>query len=351
MKRSSARRTAGRRSQPEACPTAKRVGREPEERQHREDAAEEEQRHEGRPVPVDELRQQAREEDGDLRVAEIAEEALAERPRRRSPPRCGACRRDDPARAEQLDPDPRRGRRRRRSSARRSRPTRPAGAPRSRVRRRRPDRQADRDADRREHARSVGPPTTAFFVTIAVSGPGITIRRIEIARNGSSATCMAASMPDATSDSETESHSLLESRRGSAATTAPPASLPRARSAWQRAGRRRPAAVAPPGRRRRELLGQHRRPARRATGRPCGASSSTPTPIRTATSRRPSDARTMAGSPVAIVNGIGYDNWASQLLAAEPRPAPGRARRRRRARPRSTATTRTSGTRRLPCGA
>jgi zinc/manganese transport system substrate-binding protein len=31
-----------------------------------------------------------------------------------------------------------------------------------------------------------------------------------------------------------------------------------------------------------------------------------------------SDARTMAGSQLAIVNGIGYDNWASQLLAADP---------------------------------
>ena len=29
-----------------------------------------------------------------------------------------------------------------------------------------------------------------------------------------------------------------------------------------------------------------------------------------------SDARTLAGAKVAIVNGIGYDNWASQLLAA-----------------------------------
>ncbi len=35
------------------------------------------------------------------------------------------------------------------------------------------------------------PPTRAFFVTIAVSGPGITIRTTEIARKGSSATCMA----------------------------------------------------------------------------------------------------------------------------------------------------------------
>ena len=32
----------------------------------------------------------------------------------------------------------------------------------------------------------------------------------------------------------------------------------------------------------------------------------------------PSDARTMAVSELAIVNGIGYDNWASQLLAADP---------------------------------
>src|ERR1700758_5604867 len=30
------------------------------------------------------------------------------------------------------------------------------------------------------------------------------------------------------------------------------------------------------------------------------------------------DARTMAGAKVAIVNGIGYDTWASQLLAANP---------------------------------
>jgi zinc/manganese transport system substrate-binding protein len=32
----------------------------------------------------------------------------------------------------------------------------------------------------------------------------------------------------------------------------------------------------------------------------------------------PSDARTLAGSQLAIVNGIGYDSWASQLLAADP---------------------------------
>jgi zinc/manganese transport system substrate-binding protein len=32
----------------------------------------------------------------------------------------------------------------------------------------------------------------------------------------------------------------------------------------------------------------------------------------------PGDARTMAAARIAIVNGIGYDNWASQLLAADP---------------------------------
>jgi len=30
------------------------------------------------------------------------------------------------------------------------------------------------------------------------------------------------------------------------------------------------------------------------------------------------DARTMAGASVAIINGVGYDNWASQLLQADP---------------------------------
>ena len=32
----------------------------------------------------------------------------------------------------------------------------------------------------------------------------------------------------------------------------------------------------------------------------------------------PRDARTLAGSQLAIVNGVGYDNWASKLLAASP---------------------------------
>ena len=30
------------------------------------------------------------------------------------------------------------------------------------------------------------------------------------------------------------------------------------------------------------------------------------------------DARTMAGAQMSIVNGIGYDEWASKLLAANP---------------------------------
>ena len=63
------------------------------------------------------------------------------------------------------------------------------------------------------------------------------------------------------------------------------------------------------------------------------------------TSRRRRRARRWPSRRLAIVNGIGYDNWASQLLAATLR-RPGRARRRRPARPRSRATTRTSGTRR-----
>ena len=44
------------------------------------------------------------------------------------------------------------------------------------------------------------------------------------------------------------------------------------------------------------------------------------------------DARTMAGAKLAIVNGVGYDNWAPQAPAAEPVERAGRARRRRPAR-------------------
>ena len=36
------------------------------------------------------------------------------------------------------------------------------------------------------------------------------------------------------------------------------------------------------------------------------------------------DARTMAGAQMAIVNGIGYDQWASKLLAASPELGAGR---------------------------
>jgi zinc/manganese transport system substrate-binding protein len=38
------------------------------------------------------------------------------------------------------------------------------------------------------------------------------------------------------------------------------------------------------------------------------------------------DARTMAGTGMAIVNGIGYDNWAPKLLAASPAEGPSRGR-------------------------
>ena len=46
------------------------------------------------------------------------------------------------------------------------------------------------------------------------------------------------------------------------------------------------------------------------------------------------DARAIAASQVAIVNGIGYDGWALHLLAANPDRTPGRAHGRRPARPR-----------------
>ena len=72
---------------------------------------------------------------------------------------------------------------------------------------------------------------------------------------------------------------------------------------------------------------------RRARWR-CRASSSTRTPIRTPTSRPPSDGVALAKSQMAIVNGIGYDTWASKLLAANPSSARDGARRRRSARAR-----------------
>ncbi len=89
----------------------------------------------------------------------------------------------------------------------------------------------------------------------------------------------------------------------------------------------------PPGRRGGELLGQHRRPARRRPGdreqhhRQPGTDPHSYEPTA-------SDARKLAGAELAIVNGIGYDRWASQLLAANPSSGRVVARRRRPARPR-----------------
>ena len=77
--RSSVLRTRGRRSRPDAWPTAIAVGDEPEQRQQREREPEHQQHEEHRAVAVDELRQEAREEDGDLRVREVAQQALAQR--------------------------------------------------------------------------------------------------------------------------------------------------------------------------------------------------------------------------------------------------------------------------------
>ena len=82
--------------------------------------------------------------------------------------------------------------------------------------------------------------------------------------------------------------------------------------------RRGAQATGAPGRRGRELLGEHRRAARRATGPRSRASSPTPPSTRTATSRRRRTPARLAVADVAIVNGIGYDRWASQLLAANP---------------------------------
>ena len=58
------------------------------------------------------------------------------------------------------------------------------------------------------------------------------------------------------------------------------------------------------------------------------------------------DARTLAGSQMAIVNGIGYDNWASKLLAANPLERRGQCSTSARCSGSTRATTRTSGTRR-----
>jgi len=60
-------------------------------------------------------------------------------------------------------------------------------------------------------------------------------------------------------------------------------------------------------------------PSWRATGRRCRASSSTP-PQTAQLRTDPQDARTIAGAQMAIVNGIGYDNWISKF-SAPARPA------------------------------
>ena len=72
------------------------------------------------------------------------------------------------------------------------------------------------------------------------------------------------------------------------------------------------------GRRRRELLGQHRRQLGGEEVR-CRASSYNPEHRSAQLRADGQDARTMAGAQLAIVNGIGYDDWASKLLAASPR--------------------------------
>ena len=94
----------------------------------------------------------------------------------------------------------------------------------------------------------------------------------------------------------------------------------RGRLRAQRAGpsRLRWAGAALHGARRGELLGQPRRAARGRAGERVGASSSTPPPIPTATSPlRPTPARSR-GANMVIVNGVGYDDWAPQLLQASP---------------------------------
>ena len=67
-----------------------------------------------------------------------------------------------------------------------------------------------------------------------------------------------------------------------------------------------------------ELLGQHRRSAGRQQGGGAEHHRQPRTPTRTPTSRRRRTAIAIARSQMAIVNGIGYDAWASKLLAANP---------------------------------
>ena len=143
---------------------------------------------------MDELRQQAGEEDRDLRVAEVAQQPLAQRAHAalgRPGPPLGR----DAARPQHLDPDPgevQRARELERVERDLRGPEDGGDAERGRGR---PDEEADRHADRGEDAER-RPPTRAFFVTIAVSGPGMTISRTAMARNGSTRRCTSRSMPD-----------------------------------------------------------------------------------------------------------------------------------------------------------
>ncbi len=90
MNRSSALRTRSPAQERRRAADDHRVGREPGEREGDEDAAEREQRRERLVVAVDELRQEAREEDGDLRIAQIAEEPLPQRLQVAVPPAAGS---------------------------------------------------------------------------------------------------------------------------------------------------------------------------------------------------------------------------------------------------------------------
>ena len=76
---------------------------------------------------------------------------------------------------------------------------------------------------------------------------------------------------------------------------------------------------APAGRRRRGLLGQHREAARGIRAPTCAAFIVEPRsrPAQLPAERR-GRLRIIAQSDMAIVNGVGYDEWASQLLAASP---------------------------------
>ena len=107
---------------------------------------------------------------------------------------------------------------------------------------------------------------------------------------------------------------------------------------------REPATRRRPGGRGRELLGLHRRPARRQRRPACRASS--PTRPQDPHSYEPTanDARLLATSQLAIVNGVGYDPWAPKLLAANPDARRTVLTVRRPVRAAATATTRIAGT-------